>query len=285
MHLIYGGAALTIVAASGNNSHSGLSGVGHSSRPIPKRFHLRDQCYAALQNPLDEVATSKWSIRGWTYQKGVLSHRRLIFTKSQAILQCNQRQYAESLEPTYTDCLFGTATSIFTHVVSEDDYACFLLDPYFKGQLSHESDTIKAYLGVLEFTLRSRPGYRAAHLYRIPFLDGGSDGPPGCIDWFIRNLTWRVTWDHDESHQTRRSRAFPSWSWASLKANLTPPITVDIEFDRPFRSGEQVLYRDPEIDIHCFDSQYHRYSISETVTSATPPSPPCSNDRHLQLGC
>lgn len=59
-------------------------------------------------------------------------------------------------------------------------------------------------------------------------------------------------------------------NWASLKANLTPPMTVDLEFDRPFLSGEQVLYRDPEIDIHCFDSQYQRYCLSETVTSAIP---------------
>ncbi|KAF3040435.1 hypothetical protein E8E11_007061 [Didymella keratinophila] len=269
MDLIYGGAALTIVAASGNSSHTGLPGVGSTPRPVPKSFIFNTQRYATITSPRNEVAFSKWNSRGWTYQEGVLSHRRLIFTDTQAFFQCDLSQCVESLEPSYTNALFGSANSIFTTNSSDDDFVCFMLGPYFRRQLSYEADTIKAFLDILQSTMKSRPDYRAAHLYGVPIPFGEGKEPSTCTTWFLRNLTWRVDWIYKEDRRTRKVCGFPSWSWASLKANLSPPITGDITFDQtPVVHGEGSRHT-TDVDVYCFDSQYQRYSISESTTLAT----------------
>ncbi|KAK4651462.1 hypothetical protein QC762_603470 [Podospora pseudocomata] len=41
-------------------------------------------------------AGTPWATRGWTYPEGVLSKRRLVFTKHQLIFQCQKTQFLES---------------------------------------------------------------------------------------------------------------------------------------------------------------------------------------------
>lgn len=38
----------------------------------------------------DSIKQSKWATRGWTYQEGCLSRRRLIFTEKEVLFLCNK---------------------------------------------------------------------------------------------------------------------------------------------------------------------------------------------------
>lgn len=96
---IYAGSQITIFAL-GRDSNYGLPGV--SSRP---RFQQR-QCttieryefVSTMPDPHLSIKQSMWSTRGWTYQEGLFSTRRLFFTDYQVYFECNAMNCAESLK-------------------------------------------------------------------------------------------------------------------------------------------------------------------------------------------
>ena len=97
MDLIYSGAQMTIIAAAGQDPHHGLPGVGGTLRK-KKQPHLKFGDYtiiSTLSHPKPLVERSKWASRGWTYQEGLLSKRRLIFTEQQVFFECNSMHHAE----------------------------------------------------------------------------------------------------------------------------------------------------------------------------------------------
>ena len=93
---IYAGSQVTVFAL-GSDSNYGLPGV--SSRP---RFWQR-QCttigkydfISTMPDPHISINQSKWSTRGWTYQEGLFSARRLFFTDYQAYFECNAMNCVE----------------------------------------------------------------------------------------------------------------------------------------------------------------------------------------------
>lgn len=100
MDLIYNQAALTIIAATGDTAHAGLSGWSRQSREeIPEliaviapdlKVGVLPQCGLLLE-------TCDWVQRGWTCQEGILSNRCLIFLEGQIYFMCRQHLWREDL--------------------------------------------------------------------------------------------------------------------------------------------------------------------------------------------
>lgn len=90
MDLIYAGSALTIIAAAGTGPDCGLPGVNGSPRTLQPRIgwgrHRAKDLMSTLPSGSYELQVSLWNTRGWTFQEGRLSRRRLIFTHHQAFL-------------------------------------------------------------------------------------------------------------------------------------------------------------------------------------------------------
>jgi hypothetical protein len=83
MDTIYESAQLTIMAAAGENAEYGLPGVG-KGRLVPGSLDLGGLSVGTLpRDACQSIQSSVWWSRGWTYQEGVLSRRRLIFTDDQ----------------------------------------------------------------------------------------------------------------------------------------------------------------------------------------------------------
>ena len=81
MDSIYANAVVTIIAAAGDGPHHGLPGVDGTLRSMQPALKIGDHLIASMLRPgADAVSKSKWATRGWTYQEGILSKRRLIFT-------------------------------------------------------------------------------------------------------------------------------------------------------------------------------------------------------------
>jgi len=80
-------AFLTITAADGLDANHGLTKV---SRPRSQQSHIRlgKCCLSSHLSVQKELEDSKWNTRGWTYQEGMLSQRRLIVTPSKAVFAC-----------------------------------------------------------------------------------------------------------------------------------------------------------------------------------------------------
>ncbi|KAL5316741.1 hypothetical protein ACEPPN_015792 [Leptodophora sp. 'Broadleaf-Isolate-01'] len=95
--VIYANAELTIIAAAGIGPDFGLPGVNKTKRSCQPTIRIGDITLAStLPHPSRSLRISKWATRGWTYQEGLLSKRRLIFTSQQTYFECNSMHMAES---------------------------------------------------------------------------------------------------------------------------------------------------------------------------------------------
>ncbi|KAF2663792.1 HET-domain-containing protein [Microthyrium microscopicum] len=87
---IYENAALTLIAAAGDDDEHGMVSkdlVACQKRPI---YKVGDHYVTTVQPKIPKIAiaTSKWSTRGWTYQEALLSRRKLVFTEEMIFFEC-----------------------------------------------------------------------------------------------------------------------------------------------------------------------------------------------------
>ncbi|CAH0044918.1 unnamed protein product [Clonostachys solani] len=98
MDLIYGGAEVTIIAASGTGEDQGLPGIGATKRSKQQVVELPGFTILSTgPDPTASIAESKWCTRGWTFQEAFLSPRKLAFTKNQTYLECREVSWNESI--------------------------------------------------------------------------------------------------------------------------------------------------------------------------------------------
>lgn len=99
MGAIYRGADLTIIASAGQDSNHGLPGVGTTRRKEQLLVEL--DSWTVLwtgPDPMKETDNSTWWRRGWTFQEGVLSRRRLFFTDRQSWFECGNAWWKEGYD-------------------------------------------------------------------------------------------------------------------------------------------------------------------------------------------
>lgn len=245
MGKVYGGAVVTIVAASGDDDESGLAGAG-TLPPIlrdeqPKACIGGHQLVWTLPGLSSIIRDTKWVTRGWAYQEEKLSTRCLFFTKSQVFLKCQTTTCCEAIrhvphiEPSDTRDSDddGNNDHVEAAIVnSKASHGAFKKDltvkngllslglshcahEYLKRSLTHDSDAVDAFLGIL-----SRMGldsYCGIPLIFGPSFERGDKDVLGetstALSAFIRGLTWAV-WTPSKY---RRRATIPSWSWLCLK--------------------------------------------------------------------
>ncbi|PMD37884.1 HET-domain-containing protein, partial [Hyaloscypha variabilis F] len=221
MDLIYAIAYVTIIAAT-RNPDDGLPGAAgsNSNRKQQPRVNIRGQIIAStLPNPQMSLEESRWVTRGWTYQEGILSKRRLIFTDNQVAFECGGMHYAESLILPL-DAMHHKRENNKVFRKHIPDGALILKSPgkdafdimsyireFSKRELSFPGDRINAMKGVFHaFETGPQPVYQ---IMGIPILELSnlmwSKTPTG---GFLLGLTW--------SHVAPgiRTALLPSWTWA-----------------------------------------------------------------------
>lgn len=228
MDQIYSNASLTIIDASGGDAQSGLPGVNRFARRLQQSVHIRNTTLLELPCGEHELKSSKWVTRGWTYQECYFSKMRLVFTKSQVLFLSNQTYAEESVhrlfhrlrDPTYT----VTSPRIFKNLIPEQssDELDFLtqhllgqLEEYSKRELTYPTDSLNAFLGVLNSTStdKSFEGQRYLRFQHISWglfvrkQKNGSRKLSGkdCL---------RVYLDWYHVTPAARRPEFPSWTWA-----------------------------------------------------------------------
>jgi hypothetical protein len=228
------GAELTSIAAAGSNLHYGLPGISRPQKP-QATLSVGSHTFVAVEHPSYEIQNSTWDRRAWTFQEALLSRRRLVFTDSQVYFQCLRMHCTEGIEHSHT-LVYGAL---------RDDMRAFprrgighqapdiynRLKEYYKRQLSFNADILNAVSGILQTFTQMRAGEfkeSAVHFYGIPVVVQ-SVGSPGIVRAnarasFALGLVWMINMgSHYTSPNVERSVAgddsFPSWSWASFKAN------------------------------------------------------------------
>lgn len=99
MDKIYTNAEVTLIAAAGEGPHYGLPGVSGTFCKAQPALRIGDHhIVSTLRSGTKLVHESKWATRGWTYQEGILSRRRLIFTDEQVFWECNNMHCTEAIQ-------------------------------------------------------------------------------------------------------------------------------------------------------------------------------------------
>lgn len=109
MDRIYGGALLTLVAASGEKADDGIAGVRNNILApdnVKVERNLRQESarlegahiIASLDNH-NNLETTSWNQRGWTFQERLLSRRLLVFAHDEMVWYCRCMTCREDMDP------------------------------------------------------------------------------------------------------------------------------------------------------------------------------------------
>jgi Heterokaryon incompatibility protein (HET) len=99
MDLVYGNAKLTICAADGHDSSTGLKAMHAKEYDV---CQYKEECAPGVRlmvsrPPEMGIRASKWNTRAWTFQERLLSRRCLIFTEGRVYFQCRSTGMSEDI--------------------------------------------------------------------------------------------------------------------------------------------------------------------------------------------
>ncbi|KAM0559750.1 hypothetical protein ACHAPJ_004274 [Fusarium lateritium] len=226
---IYARSALTLVVAAGQGVQDGIPGI---SVPREEQLSLQTETgnfTTSLIRPDVEVANSKWASRGWTYQEGLLSRRRLVFTPSQIYFQCQSLHCHESIAfPLQTKPALnlgrvfsldgaGNSAGNFKNVVSG----------YLNREFGFPEDRLDAFRGILDhYGQMDRPTDSVLGLPLFHADDFKGKSSPTRTDRLAIGLGWFYDPPGDTEISTQPMQLqgpFPSWTWLGWK--LRPEYT------------------------------------------------------------
>ena len=246
MDSIFSGAALTIAAAAGNDADAGLPGLTPGSRHNTRQ-KIRVTTELSLLSTIEgELARSKWSRRGWTFQEQLLSRRMLYFTQNLVSWKCDHDIWSEEtiLEPEEPDGIFLDPADITERAFARtrNRFAVRRFDSYIRDysarKLTYGSDILPAFQG-------------ATHRYEAVTGERLHWGLPCRIISIGNSLMWLARRTRGERQDLRKLRLddgttihmlYPSWSWMGWNGKVHGPWD--------FSLGEPPGYVRPELDFY-----------------------------------
>ncbi|RDL40215.1 uncharacterized protein BP5553_00194 [Venustampulla echinocandica] len=233
MDMIYANAQVTIIAATENGPEHGLPGVRGTARNSQPHLRQGDRAYiSTLPHLRSAINNSKWATRGWTYQEGLLSARRIIFTQHQVYFECNSMYCAEAVILPL-DAMHGKGRERFNPLfppgafnweitVKESRRIISYIHEFSRRELTFPSDALNAMQGIFShFEKAKAPVYQMMGVV-IPSpaaMLEYSRGPPH-PQWSPANsLAMGLTWYWKKPG--RRRKGFPSWSWAGWEGEVS----------------------------------------------------------------
>lgn len=257
MDVIYQQAAVTIIAAAGASAHYGLPGVDQSYRRPTTSVLIGEEHVCAIPKPELRIDNCRWISRAWTYQEGLLSTRRLVFTDEQLYFECQGCYCAEMLDiPLDSFKAMHAPNKPYLHKryraagrmglfplngCGVDPWDIYnRISEYSERSLSHESDILNGILGIFR-TFEKMPN-TMRHLHGVPFAKatGSPNGTSMMTDSkrvlpnFAESLRWGL------ETPAKRRRGFPSWSWTGWYGKITWPVEyTDVDMIRTPRRIER----------------------------------------------
>lgn len=267
MDSIYDSAALTIIAAAGEEPGYGLPGISGSERTPQKALRIDSLILAqTLPHPHWSLKHSKWATRAWTYQEGIISHRRLIFTKEQVLWECDAMHCAEALKVPL-DAMHASNLTRFKAQIppgaiknKSPGYLPFemmrYISEYYERDLTYSTDAVNAIRGILRTFMIASP--KTYHICGIPILSNEevepSNDTPNAMG---QSITRALFWYHTLPGQRRLQ--FPSWSWAGWQGGK-----IDSHFYREDWLFSGNFYG---IDLSFEDVHGHLHEIPDALQS------------------
>ncbi|KAH7176061.1 heterokaryon incompatibility protein-domain-containing protein [Dactylonectria macrodidyma] len=223
MSKVYGLATCTIAAANSGKADSGCFSTRNPYRVRPclvpnpfnpsssLRFAVRPRYLPPIYE--QEVQRSQWYNRGWVFQERTLSHRLLIFGKTQMLWACQGIRASESWPTGKTSENFIDRFDSLEvdkarlqklldptrHITTDDEAWPVFIKDYTIAKLTRPSDRLMALEG-----LASRIGHSTGRGYSAGI-------------WLDASLPMSLLWTTSPPRNPRsREYRAPSWSWASV---------------------------------------------------------------------
>jgi hypothetical protein len=214
MGTIYGNSVLTIIAAAGNDPEHGLPGVGSTPRTDQHCITISSKTWFLVQNDIkQQVETSTWNQRGWTFQEAILSTRVLVFTQSRAYFQCGTGHQFEDVRSHHKTPLNSNTHPFLKSVFPQRGIGAKPWDiqdrirEYCQRRLTYESDSYKAFQGICH---AFEMGRNVKNLYGVPIFQSKSyeSESMSTTGALLHGLSWLI------NVQPKRRPGIPSWTWA-----------------------------------------------------------------------
>ncbi|KAH8800154.1 heterokaryon incompatibility protein-domain-containing protein [Xylogone sp. PMI_703] len=218
---IYAGSQLTIFAL-GSDSNYGLPGVSSRPRSWQRQCTTigKYEFIFTMPDPHICISQSKWSTRGWTYQEGLLSTRRLFFNDYHAYFECNAMNCVETFKSNLKILYIETGQRVrayhragkfvcgnsnrFSHLNGKQNKAnhrkidtirrCqYHIQEYTKRELTNKDDVLNAFAGIARFYARTTAKIVSLAGIPIPFpIAMLGDIRPAHLD----HLSYALAWTH-----------------------------------------------------------------------------------------
>jgi hypothetical protein len=215
---IYASASLTLIAAAGDGPNYGLPGVS-----LPRRQDREKRGSVTLVNNIaivDEICTSPWARRAWTFQENFVSHRRIVFTDRCAAYVC-ESYFRNDL------CQISRCTAVIDYQILKTSLgadvsslrgdekikgALQCLEAYCARNLTYDSDSLNAILGILVHLSRNEVN-PVDHIWGalLVFDNNVSQSYKLCLHWY-------------HPFVCRRRDGFPTWSPLAWEGTLSHTV-------------------------------------------------------------
>ncbi|KAL5363597.1 heterokaryon incompatibility protein-domain-containing protein [Aspergillus floccosus] len=248
---IYKNSYLTVCASDGLRPFAARDGIYRPNVPVYRRFQMTLGDVTghpeAFEVPYHDVITGNQvqnfsdetvSSRGWTFQERVLSPRMLFFGQTQVYFECSEYCIGEDgfLRPGRQ-----LKADDIPSGVNFWEYWWSLVAIYCTRELTVEFDKLVA-IGGLAKVLNDNYGASERE-----YVAGLWTGPH-----VLGDLLWSVTGDQDTKldWDARNYRA-PSWSWAAVDGQVSPPV-------HEYRHGDGIarLVEEPVVDLKDSHNKY-----------------------------
>ena len=280
MDAIYQNSDVTIVAVGGQDGNYGLPGVGRRHRrkqasgSVGKHFLI-----STMNSPGSLVENSKWITRGWTYQEGLLSKRRLVFTDEQIYYECHGMHCCETLDMPLQDmhiksqqrfrmefCQQGSM-GVFPHGIGRGPWEILeRIEEYSQRSLTKQSDVLNGILGILR--VFEEGSFSVRHCLGVPILPKTREllqkratSPWNPITGLLMGLCWNLR------TPSLRHAGFPSWSWTGWPAPVTWHVhDIEMLVTDPNTNLEFELNDGSVVDYDTFQTSYNELSSTSALS-------------------
>jgi hypothetical protein len=217
---------MTIIASAGTGPNHGLLGA---SLPRVQQPSIKDGSYTLVDVGFmtRSISRSKWNTRGWAFQEGLLSKRRLVFADEAVYFQCSEMHcYGNLSKPIYkinmSSSMAFNGDRVFDRIfpVSESEPIDLInrITEFFIRDLSCDENALNALAEIFaEFC--SIPYHRIFTLSGLPIYPQQlfqAQPQPTSTGILALALCWGITGG------VLRRRQFPSWTFAGWKADTRP---------------------------------------------------------------
>jgi hypothetical protein len=240
---IYAGAQVTIFGL-GSDSKYGLPGVSSRARFWQQQSTTirKYRFISTMPDPHISISQSKWSTRGWTYQEGLFSTRRLFFTDYQTYFECNAMNCVETFKSNLKILHIETGqrfrafhrsgkfvcgnSNKFSHLNVKSNKAnhrkidtirrCqYHIQEYTKRELTSKGDILNAFAGIARFYAKTNAKIVSLAGLPIPFpiamlFDGEH----------LNHLSYALAWAHDMPEPVAPNSTHPKIQTELTRAQL-----------------------------------------------------------------